>query len=154
MVRRASTDSDRLMRARLGLALGIGHGRDGGGIPPMISSICDSFEDIAILEESGHLVRSDVWADWNRTIEFWWPILAPKVHQRRLLYPGDFEGFERLNALMRKLDRAAGQVNEFDPVTISPILDDLIVNLTASLRLEQESRAGVIPTAPEWSASA
>jgi hypothetical protein len=72
-------------------------------------------------------------------------VLAPGVHERRSLYPGDFEGFERLNRLMQDLDRKTGRVNEFDPATISRILDDLIEGLSASLRLELESRTGVIP---------
>ena len=147
-------DSERLMRARLALALHFRHVKD-DDVPPMTFAIADFFEDIAMLQDGGHLSRKDVWLDWNRTVEIWWTILAPAVQQRRLLYtPSDFEGFERLNALMRKLDRTAGQVNEFDPVTISRILDDLIVYVTASLRLDQEARAGIIPTAPERSASA
>lgn len=50
-----------------------------------------------------------------------------------------------LNRLMRELDRKAGRANNFDPATTSKILDDLVVGLSASLRLEQESHAGVIP---------
>jgi hypothetical protein len=109
------------------------------------SPICDFFEDIALLEERGHLSRKDVWEDWNRTVEFWWSVLAPAVHERRSLYPGDFEGFERLNKLMQELDRKAGRVNEFGPATRSKILDDLVEGLSASLRLELESRTGVMP---------
>lgn len=141
-------DSERLIRARLALALDIRHGEDGTTDPPTLTQVCDFFDDIALLQERGHLSRKDVWADWNRTVEFWWTMLAPAVRQRRQLYPGDYEPFEQLNTLMRELDRKAGRVNTFDPATTGRMLDGLIVGLSATLRLEQESRAGVIPTSP------
>lgn len=144
-------DSERLIRARLALA---SHYRSGdeGTRPPLVP-ICDFFEDIALLEERRHLSRKDVWEDWSRTIEFWWSVLAPAVHERRSLYPGDFEGFEGLNRLLLELDRKAGRVNEFDPATISRILDDLVEGLSASLRLELESRTGVMPDPAVWVAT-
>lgn len=142
-------DSDRLTRVRLELALHFRHARDDPGIPLMMAPLCDFFEDVAVLEEGGHLRRKDVWLDWNRTVEFWWSILGPAIQQRRQLYPGDYEAFEGLNALMRTLDRSGGQVNTFDPITTSRILDDLIASLTVALRLEHESRAGIVPGVAE-----
>ena len=147
-------DSDRLVRVRLALALHLLHGADDDGVPPTMVPMADFFDDIAMLQEAGHLTRKEVWLDWNRTVEFWWTVLTPAIRQMRLLHPGEYETFERLNALMRKLDRVAGQANEFDPVTISRMLESFIAHLTAILRLDQESKAGVIPTAPEPSDSA
>jgi hypothetical protein len=37
----------------------------------------------------------------------------------------------------------------FDPITTSRILDDLIASLTVVLRLEHESRAGIVPGVAE-----
>ena len=141
-------NSDHLVRARLALVLHYRYEEAGAGIPSLMRPMCDFFEDIAFLQERGHLSQGEVWANWNRTIEFWWTLLAPAILETRRLYPGDYESFERLNALMRKLDLTHGRVNEFDPVTISKILDDSVRTLTAALVLDQESKAGTIPTAP------
>jgi hypothetical protein len=145
-------NSERLIRARLALIADV-RNRGEFGATPTLMPVCDFFEDIALLQGRGHLPRTDVWEDWNRTVEFWWTLLSPVIHARRRLYPGDFEGFERLDRLMREMDAKAGHTNEFDAATISTILDDMIAGLTASLRLEQESKAGIVPAPPARNAS-
>jgi hypothetical protein len=140
-------DSDRLTRARLVIALDTRHPGPDSQVSKMLPAIADFFEDIAMLEEAGHLKRRDVWLDWNRTAEFWWTLLYPAIQQRQVLYPGDYEGFERLAGLMRDLDRKAGRVNSFDEQTVADILEDLIATLSAWLRMELDSKAGIIPTA-------
>lgn len=147
-------NSERLIRARLALIADLRTDGERGFAPPTLMPVGDFFEDIALLQQRGHLARTDVWGDWNRTIEFWWTVLSKAIYARRTLYPGDFEGFERLYGLMRDMDAKAGQANNFDAATISVIFDDLFVGLTASLRLEQESKAGMIPALPSGLAEA
>ena len=139
--------SGRLVRARLTIALDKRHPGPDSQVPKMLPFVADFFDDIASLEEEGHLKRSYVWHDWNRTAEFWWTLLYPAIQQRRVLYPGDYEGFERLARLMRDLDRKAGRVNSFDEQTVADILDDLIATLPAWLVMDRDLEAGVIPAA-------
>ncbi len=145
-------NSERLIRARLKLAIALRHGA-GDGLAPLLGPITDFFEDIALLEASGHVSRREIWIDWNRTIEFWWGVLEPEIRKQRAQYPGEFARFEGLAERMVELDRRSGQVNTFDSDTVRRTLDDVIEGLTASLRLEVEARAGDLPAIPPSSAA-
>ena len=140
-------NSERLVRVRLKLAIGLRHG-GGEAVAPLLGPVTDFFEDIALLEARGHVSRHEIWIDWNRTIEFWWTVLEPEIRRQRVHYPGEFERFERLTERMVELDRRSSQRNTFDPDTVRRTLDDIIEALTASLRLELEARAGHLPSLP------
>ena len=140
-------NSERLVRARLNVAIMLRHGA-GEGIAPLLGSVTDFFEDIALLEVGGHVSRREIWLDWNRTIEFWWTVLEPEIHRQRAVYPGEFDRFEQLASRMVELDRQAGQTNTFDPDTVRRTLDDVMEALREQLRLELEARAGTLPSIP------
>jgi hypothetical protein len=140
-------DSERLVRARLQLAIRLRHGpadKVGASVIP----VADFFEDIALLEAAGHVSRREVWLDWNRTVEFWWALVEPEIRRRRADYPGDFDGFETLRDRMVDLDRREGRENVFEPATIRRMLDDVIVALRERLQDELDAREGRLPEIP------
>ena len=142
-------DGDRLLRTRLQVALSLRGAAGFDQLYPFLTPVCTFFEDMAGLQKKGHIDTRYVWETWGRTIQFWWAILAPTIEQGRVVedQPKGNSGFEALNPLMRDLDRRHGeQLFVPDPEFINRRLDAMIVQIKASLRMEQDARAGVIPT--------
>jgi hypothetical protein len=143
-------DGYRMLRNRLQLTLHIRQGEGFDAIHPFLTPVCAFFEDLASLQEKGHIDNRYVWESWGRTIQFWWAILASSIEQGREAedQPEGNEGFENLNRLMQEMDTKHGQ-RPFMPdrAFINRRLDGMIEQATASLQIERDARAGLIPTA-------
>ena len=144
-------DGDRMLRTRLQLAVQLRKGEGFEAVYPVLTAVCQFFEDLAVLQQKGHIDTEYVWVSWGRTIQFYWAVLEPHVVQGRIVEddPHGNSGFESLNRLMRAMDRKHGQP-PFTPGTefINRRLDAMITRMTALARMDLDARAGVIPTAP------
>lgn len=137
-------DEVRFARLKLVLLLEL-EGRDvADGLPRSADAIAGWFERLGYLVAHGHLRAADVWNDLRWSIGWWWSVMGPFIERSRAIeeFPLLYEWFERLEADMRRLDRAkTGKVLLF-PETLSQAID----RITATLRQEQEAAAGIIPT--------
>lgn len=143
-------DGDRMLRTRLQVALRIRQGEGFDALYPFLTPVCTFFEDLADLQKKGHIDTRYVWESWGRTIQFWWAILAPTIEQGRIVedQPKGNSGFEDLNRLMRAMDSDHGErLFVPDAEFINRRLDAMIQQATASLRMEQDAKTGIIPTA-------
>src|SRR5205823_5735227 len=133
----------------LELALRLRRGDGFDALYPFLGTFVQFFEDLAALREKGHVQTKYVWDSWGRTIQFWWALLAPTIEEGRLVedQPEGNRGFEILNQVMREMDVKAGQKPLVpDPAFISRRLDAMITQITVQLRMEQDAKAGTIPT--------
>jgi hypothetical protein len=142
-------DGDRMLRTRLQLALHVRHGEGFEAVYPVLTAVCQFFEDLAVLQEKGHIDSQYVWVSWGRTIQFYWTVLKPHIEQGRVVEddPQGKSGFEALNGLMRQMDMKHGQ-QPFVPSAefINRRLDAMITRMTVLARMELDARSGVIPT--------
>ena len=149
-------DDDRMLRLRLEAATQLRRGDGFDAIYPVLTPLCTFFEDMASLQEAGHVESRFVWESWGRTIQFWWTILRPSIEQGRIAedQPEGNRGFENLSALMRKMDADNG-IRPFtpDPEFITRRLDAMIAQATFLLRIERDPPSETAPKAPKPPAS-
>ena len=138
----------RLTYARLRVALHLKYNKPGPGMEPEMIEVADFWETIDQLQEDGHLRMRDV-ESWSRSIQMWWALLAPAIEAERVRQRAPmYDGWERLDQLMREHDARRGVPYQLDATTLPRILDDVIRVNTGRLRMAQEVSSGVIPTAP------
>jgi hypothetical protein len=142
----AEWDSERMLRHRLAVLMHDAAGTPGW--PPSLDPVGNFFEHLALLEDHGDVGVDVVWETWGQAVQGWWLSNAAAIKEQRLRDPGLWDRWE---SLMRKmvvqsrrhgvppvdLDKARGAVSSF-----------LIPGLIERLRVEQEARAGVVPS---WS---
>ena len=91
--------------------------RRGGGfeaIYPVLTAVCQFFDDLAGLQEKGHIDADSVWQSWGRTVQFWWAALEPSIIEGRVVEnsPKGNARFERLNELMYVMDAKDGRFSQ------------------------------------------
>jgi len=148
--------SDRMLRSRLSLVQAIRAGHSDIASLPMLGIVGNFYEGLGALHRDGHMPTRDVLENWNRRIQFWWAVLAPAIQELRAIDndPLGLELFEGLNALARDYDRRLGQSIDIDGATRASWVDEEVVRTTLLLRMDQESKAGVVPTGPPTAAGA
>jgi hypothetical protein len=141
-------ESDRMAHARLGSALDLKYRKPSAHMEPAMVQVADYWETIAQLHEDGHLRLHDV-QSWGRSIQMWWALLAPAIKaERDLQHAPVYDGWEKLDHLMREADIKAGVPFQLDSTTLPRILDNVIRLNTGRLRMALEVNSGVIPSAP------
>jgi hypothetical protein len=147
-------DDPRMLRLRLHTAALIRQGSGFEAIYPVLTSVCQFFEDMAGLRERGHIDTYYVWESWGRTIQFWWTILKPSIEQGRIVegQPNGNAPFENLSRLMREMDAKQGEP-PFEPNRefVNRRIDAMISQAIALQRIEQSPLAGVSPAGEERS---
>ncbi len=118
------------------------------GWPPTLMEIGNFFEDLATLQNHGHLRLEDTWEEWGRAVQLWWALARQMVLEDRARDPALFTGWERLNHRLEGLDRRAGRLLDLNAATVDAWVESQITILIARLTLDQEMRSGVIPAWP------
>ena len=97
-------DSERLLRARLAIALSLQGGQDLDHSPSMSSAtrILDYWDKVGSLLRYGHVGKEQITAQWADTILTFWTMLGPMVKRLRIErgIPNELEHFEWLANLM------------------------------------------------------
>jgi hypothetical protein len=97
-------DSERLLRARLAIALTLQEGQELDHSPSMSSAtrIADYWDKVASLVRYGHVGREQITAQWTEIILIFWTMLGPMVKRLRIErgVPNELEHFEWLANLM------------------------------------------------------
>lgn len=144
---RTEWDSERMLRQRLALLL---HGAEGKpGWPPALDPVGNFFEHLGLLVDYGDVGVDVVWDQWRAPIQATWLAHARAVVEERKNDPALWDRWEGLARTMAELDRR----HRLPPLDIEGANATpawLVANLIERLRLEQEAKAGVIPT---WSAA-
>lgn len=118
------------------------------GWPPTLTEIGNFFEDLATLQNHGHLRLEDTWEEWGRSVQIWWALARPMVLEDRARDPALFTGWERLNSRLGALDRRFRRALDLNAENLATWVEDQITKLIARLRLDEEMRSGVIPSWP------
>ena len=142
----ARWSSEAQLRLRLAALIHIASARPGW--PPTLTEIGNFFEDLATLQNHGHLRLADTWEEWGRAVQVWWALAKPMVLANRVRDPALFTGWERLNERLEGLDRRAGRILNLDAAYLETWIPGQIATLIARLRLDREAREGAIPTWP------
>jgi hypothetical protein len=80
---------------------------------------------------------------------WWWGMAAARIANAREDTPRQWSEWERLALRMRERDRKAGTALDLSQEYLNgTLLNSYIIREIEALRLEQEVRAGVIPTWP------
>jgi hypothetical protein len=97
-------DSERLLRARLAIALTLQDGQELDHSPSMSSAtrILDYWDKVGSLVRYGHVGREQITAQWAEIILTFWTMLGPMVKRLRIEHgiPNELEHFEWLANLM------------------------------------------------------
>jgi hypothetical protein len=97
-------DSERLLRARLAIALTLQEGQELDHSPSMSSAtrIADYWDKVGSLVRYGHVGREQITAQWTEIILIFWTMLGPMVKRLRIErgVPNELEHFEWLANLM------------------------------------------------------
>lgn len=142
----ARWSSEVQLRLRLAALIHLASGKPGW--PPTLTEIGNFFEDLATLQNHGHLRLADTWEEWGRAVQVWWALAKPVVLADRVRDPALFTGWERLNDRLEGLDRRAGRILNLDAAYLETWIPNQIATLIARLRLDREAREGAIPTWP------
>lgn len=141
----AEWDSERLARHRLAVLMH--HAESKPGWPPALAAVGSFFERMAQLEQHGDIRLEDLWESWSSAVQLWWLRDEASIREDRTkIGPMLWGGWERLARDMSHLDRRRGVVP--DDAARGYALSVMIADLIERLRLEQEAKAGVIPTWP------
>lgn len=116
------------------------------GWPPTLTEVANFFEDLATLQNHGHLRLEDTWEEWGRAVQIWWALAKPMVLDGRERDSSLFTGWEQLNDRLGRLDRRSGRMLNLDAAYLEAWVPSQIAMLIARLRLDQEARDGVIPS--------
>lgn len=97
-------DSERLLRARLAIALTLQEGQELDHSRSMSSAtkIVDYWDKVGSLVRHGHVGREQITAQWAEIIVTFWTMLGPMVKRLRIEHgiPNELEHFEWLANLM------------------------------------------------------
>jgi len=143
-------DSERMAYSRLALALDLRYEERSLRTYEKARPLLDFFANLGELFEAGYLSVAEISNSWGRAIQIWGALLAPTVeHQRELEGVPDLYDLSRLVTALHEFEAKRGTPRlRLDQPKLSELLDYAIETNTAMLRLEQEWKSGVIPTAP------
>lgn len=132
---------------RTSLAVLMHHAAGKPGWPPTLAPVGNFYERVAILAKRGDVNAEDVWAEAGGPIQVFWHLNAAAVVEDRKKYPREWEHWEAMAQAMAETSRRRG----FPPIDLDiarAALPDLISDSIEALRIEQEAKAGDIPTWP------
>ena len=141
--------SERLLRARLGIAVVLRDGLDPGSVPDGLAwSIAAFWEKVGYLVRSGNIDRQLLWNGNGAMSEAWWVLLTPWITRSRAQSgsPLDHQHFEWLVGVMKQMDRRGGfpSIESMPPAAVT----DVINHVQDRLRIEEALRT-VIVAPPE-----
>lgn len=136
---------------RSGLAVLMHHAAGKPGWPPTLAPVGNFFERVAVLVKRGDVNAEDVWTEFGSALQLYWLLNAAVVAEERKkdprLWEHMWERWEALAQAMTEVSHRRGypradleMARAVLPVTISDSIE--------ALRVEQEAKAGLIPTWP------
>jgi hypothetical protein len=140
--------SPAMKRFRLAALMDIARGR--AELSQPMRYVGNLFDELAYLQNHG-LFQSAMTMDLGSVTlqRWWWGMAAARIANAREDTPRQWSEWERLALRMRERDRKAGTALDLSQEYLNgTLLNSYIIREIEALRLEQEVRAGVIPTWP------
>lgn len=143
--------SEQMRQVRLRLCLGLRHGGDPTETELLAGKIDHFFRKLELLHRHGYLETELLWTNFGEDVVRYWTVMADLVAKTRTDYvsPGEYAEFEHLMTQMRQIMAKRGfPPFDTDPDSIKARLDWMIAGQVIALRIEQDLKAGTIPTPP------
>lgn len=142
-------DSERMIHTRLAVDLWGKRARSSSpsfDAQVALSGLCGFFENLADLEEDGHLTWKEIENTWGEILPFYWALVAPAIRELRGSSSAAYIGFERLSE--RAVESALRRGNDWSvsESDLPEMIETHIGRSTARLRMLRDIEAGVIPT--------
>jgi len=140
--------SERMVRFRLAAMLDVARGRQELTIG--MRRVGEMFEEIAYHQNHG-LLESNILVEMGATLpQIWWyGMAAPRIANIRRDNPTYWREWEDLAVALAERDRRNGTAIDLSLESLNgPRLQQAIAEQIEGLRIEQELRAGTIPTWP------
>lgn len=143
-------ESERMEHIKLALALDLKYETLSERTIAMAAPLLNFFVDLGNLHEEGHISVKEIGANWGRPILVWTALLTPVVERLRASQgvPDLYDSRKLLVELREQEAKRGIPPLQLDQPKLAELLDFIIENHTATLRLNQEWKSGVIPTAP------
>ena len=138
--------SEQMIRQKLEALIEIAGGNR--RMTPALDHIGGWFDGLAEARYHGHMSPKNAAEEFGLVAQLYWALFAPLAPEFRKVDPTIWKTWERWLAEVREYERKAGDVQDLSPERLARWLPETIEYYIARLRIEQETRTGVIPTWP------
>jgi hypothetical protein len=145
-------DSELMTRYKLAALTQVQRGDP--GITPAIERVGSFFDNLGSGRFNGHIHPRYVWDEWGNLAQVYWAVFEPRVADARTHEPRFWMDWERWLVEVRKRDRQAAKPYVLTPEYVARWIAESIAYYRERLRLEDEIKRGVPPTADPGGAPA
>ena len=104
--------------------------------------------DSAAARYNGHVNPRIAWENLGQVAQIYWALILPLVPEFRVNDPRLWVDWERWVDELAERDRKAGKVTDLSPERLARWVPDAIAFFIERLRVEKDTKAGVIPVWP------
>jgi hypothetical protein len=138
--------SEQMIRTKLSALLEVAGGTR--RLTPSIDQVGQFFDNVAQGRFNGHMRARFAWEEFRNSAQWYWAVFAPIVPELRKADPTLWQDWERWLIEVRERDRRAGKVEDFSAERTAAWIPETIAYYIDRLRIEDETRKGVIPAWP------